>query len=250
MKKILSTLKEKWTEYLIEVTVIVLGIWGAFALESWNEDNAKHELEIKILREIQSNIIKDFDDHNGNLFHLNKMQNGSNHLLDFMNGKESWNDSLAIHIGNLMLFPDFSPVKSGYELMAANPEARIQNDSIRKNISYLYGSSYFWVEKRIAYNQENATKYYNDIVVQLFDDFYYTKIDLSKNIGNNSPSGFNLKGLPHDKKALQSNKQLRSVILYYRAQINFFITHYKRRLKLAYIIIDQLEDEINYLESI
>jgi hypothetical protein len=57
MKRILTTLSQKWPEYLLEVLVLVVGIYGAFALERWNETRKEQE---EILNYIQS-IKKDLE---------------------------------------------------------------------------------------------------------------------------------------------------------------------------------------------
>ena len=58
MKRILSTLKEKWPEYLLEILVLIIGIYGAFALESWNQERIDSNKEIEYLDQINKEFKK------------------------------------------------------------------------------------------------------------------------------------------------------------------------------------------------
>jgi hypothetical protein len=52
MKRLLSTLSQKWPDYLIEGAVITVSILGAIALENWNDDRKDRIKEKVFLEEI------------------------------------------------------------------------------------------------------------------------------------------------------------------------------------------------------
>lgn len=59
MKRILTTLSQKWPEYLLEVLVLIIGIYGAFALDSWNEDRKQSQVKETYLNSLIEDLTKD-----------------------------------------------------------------------------------------------------------------------------------------------------------------------------------------------
>jgi hypothetical protein len=59
MKRILTTLSQKWPEYLLEILVLIIGIYGAFALESWNESRKEQEEILNYIQSIKKDIEAD-----------------------------------------------------------------------------------------------------------------------------------------------------------------------------------------------
>ena len=158
MKKILETLKQKWTEYLLEIIVITLGILGAFSLNNWNEQRK----EISLQKHFYKIILHDAE---GNLEDLAEATalakhriNTGNRLLRRLDSKhgpnvEINNDELLFltnlgldtipeigkMISDLRLVWVFDPRKSAYEEMKFSSNLSIIRDKeLREKIIEFY----------------------------------------------------------------------------------------------------------------
>ena len=110
MKRILTTLSQKWPEYLLEIFVLIIGIYGAFAVENWN-DQRKQRVEEKAL---YRQLILDYE---ANLDQLNQKMElhrrcvKSGFLIhDAMDVKIGNLDSLLIYLSVLSIDATFDPI--------------------------------------------------------------------------------------------------------------------------------------------
>lgn len=112
MKKILEILKLKWAEYLVEVIAIVIGILGAFALESWNETQIDHDRADNILKQIQDDIILDKRTLESDINWTNQFLETLWKLEDMSPDKLP--DSLSYLLENAYRITEWSPIVTGY----------------------------------------------------------------------------------------------------------------------------------------
>ena len=62
MRKIFETLKQKWTEYLLEILVITIGILLAFTLNNYSVAQNEKTLEIKLYENLLTSLSSDSKD--------------------------------------------------------------------------------------------------------------------------------------------------------------------------------------------
>ena len=104
MKKILDLLKEKWGEYVLEILVITIGIFGAFILNDWNEKRKEKEKFLILTEQLYNSIYTDIL----SFENTQKFTSEQIHLIDkYLNFRDKkvikkilLNYFILIHMGN------------------------------------------------------------------------------------------------------------------------------------------------------
>lgn len=176
MKRILSTLKVKWPEYILEILVITLGILGAYALEDWSSDRKLKETEIKILKEIKANLALDLIDLNINREGHVENLNG----LDSLKKAKEYQLSKE-RVGRIIFngFRDYiyTPQQSAIQTLTSKGVDLISDDSLRIDILRLYD---FYTTSLVKVEEQyQPSQFTNDFVY--LQNQYYIRMDISPN---------------------------------------------------------------------
>lgn len=138
MKRIFSTLSDRWPEYLLEILVITIGILGAFALNNWNESRKARVLEIKAYQEIHDDLLNSKVDLENDIEAQLKAIQEAAKLRDHILLKKEHHDTLAMWLEWIDFDNQFFPKTTGYLSLQSLGINILTNDTIRQHITGLY----------------------------------------------------------------------------------------------------------------
>jgi len=143
MIKILETLKRKWSEYLLEIIVIMIGILGAYALNNWNEWRKDRAREISTLENLAENLELNINRIDIRLELLQRDHRSGQIIFAILKSKNDKIDSIGFHFHQaLMNNVRLVLTQAGYEALKNIGFDIIRNKSLKKEIINLFENTY------------------------------------------------------------------------------------------------------------
>ena len=188
MKRILNTLSQKWPEYLLEILVLIIGIYGAFAVENWNESRKEKEKEKIALTQLVVELRQDAE-------WLNQLKELSYKrkigLQAIASNENSALDSLSFFINR---YAQFKGVNSKYlGMKSSNELSIISNESLRNSITKYYEITYREMGDWIDYQKEYVSTQVEPFITEKIPLDQYERSDIEE--VNRQLRGFHLNNL-------------------------------------------------------
>jgi hypothetical protein len=241
MKRILSILKEKWPEYILEILVLIIGIYGAFELSNYGETQTRKRTELEILKSCKTELMADLAEINWNIGELQKSHKALSLILGLLENDGSYHDSLRSHFNYTLLPMHFVHSSSSFETAKSRGLDIISNTDIRTKLISLYDSQYDFFLQAEAEELAEVQYGMRHIFPGRFEEAYNYP---------NSDNTFSGSMIPTDFESLKTDQEYLFFIKTQRnrttSYINFF---YENMRKSVSSMIQDLDQEINRLDS-
>jgi hypothetical protein len=201
----------KYMRYAIgEIVLVVIGILIALAINNWNEEKNKHQVEIISLKEVINNLQMDANDLNYNLATDSLTLKSLQSVLLCISTAIPYNDTLAADFGRISYFTNFMNNKSAYENLKSEGFNIINNDSLRFLIVEYYDhTSKVLVNVENEFINKNENLFIKPFMIRNFDYASMFK-----------------PAYPNDYEALLKNPEFKSIV-------STKIEHYKWKMQLS-----------------
>lgn len=236
MKRILTTLKEKWPEYLLEILVLIIGIYGAFSLEEWAQDRAIEQKELELLGGILVDLEKDLEDNAFNIKWNQRSITAHENVLAYLKDEKPIDDSTSYYFGNLYGAVHFVAHSSSFESLQSFGLDRVKNKDLRNQIS----AHYSWYINHVQYLEihDDHKLQYEALVPQILE-----KLDHYEVLNNERVLSFNAR--PIDQTQLERDFSFINSLLYNKTMKVYMLSVYELQKVKIEKLKQSIEAELN-----
>lgn len=169
MKIIFKTFKEKWPEYFLEILVITLGILGAFALNSWNDNRKAKDVQ----RQTVARMIDDLESDQRRYQYLQRRMEDRRSrcdsvltLFDQQRTVEDRKAIIGVHLINFFLVE--ANTTTYEEMLNTGRIYALGDDKLRSRITRYYNL----VNKWSTYVEKGNNQLRDRMIQQVYGDYW------------------------------------------------------------------------------
>ncbi|MFC3879762.1 DUF6090 family protein [Algoriphagus namhaensis] len=163
-----------------EIFLVVIGIIIAVNINNWNEQRKAKTQEIKTLKELKSALQADLVDIEFNINWHESARNACEIILEVIDKKIPYTDSLAYHFGSMTRFSQFLPDLGTYETIKASGLGLITNDSLRLEAAHYYEND---IKHALGYEAINRSLF--PLNMEIYRKHFYVQELLNSGIPKN-----------------------------------------------------------------
>lgn len=249
MKQIWQHLKKKWIKYLFEIMAIIIGIFGAFTLDKWNQDRLDRKEEILILKEISGDLAASLDVLNDNLRSKLNGLKAMKIVIHQLTYDLPFHDSLNRYFYNLAagtipVFPS-----SGFGTLKSKGIGLVSNPELRRNIIGMFEQKLPGLTNGIQYDSRmRHEQYLNSAYIEKFtllsrDLGDPVQDNILKNLGTNAVA------VPMDYNQLIRDQQYENLVREMYNNNLWMVKYENEILKNIKVLKDEVDEEIDRLSS-
>lgn len=230
--------KNRFTTYLLyaigEIVLVVIGILLAVNINDWKHAADDSELEIKILKEIKTDLKNDLDEIRNELKNYEYIQNGDSTLIAFYHSSQPFTDSLGSLVYMYEISPHFNPLNGGYQLLKTKGIDLIENDQLRLAINSYYEQALPYYRK---YENERIQIILSEMVPFNNDFFQLERFPTT-------PFWKSWKRMPFDENALRKEQKWLAIIQKSKNLASLLINKGQSHERTIMALIQSIEKEL------
>lgn len=238
-KLLFSNKTVRYLKYALgEIALIIIGILVALYLNNLNQDQQTLALEVKLLKELKSNLEHSIISFNRSIESEKDYLHANELILEFLDNRKPYNTELDKAFGIYFWTVTTNPVRGGYDFLKSKGIDLITNDSLRNKISFVFETEFSIIktENEVWSNnlQQNISYPYH---VEHFRKYVFNN---NNNIELAKP--FNYEELLEDNKFKSINTEIISNRKWNINGLEKLITESRQ-------LIQQIEAELHKLEN-
>jgi hypothetical protein len=248
MKQIWQHLKNKWIKYLFETIAIIIGIFGAFSLDNWNNSRLDRKEEILILKEISRDLSAGLDEINASISQDKSTMQNLKIVIQQMTNDLPYHDSLNQYFYNLVSFDQPVIPSSAFATLKSKGFGLISNSNLRRDLVEMFEQRLPKLSESLIYDSRLRHEQYH--LTAYIEKFSILSRDLGDPIDDNyiESLGTNSVAVPVNYDELIKDQKYENLLreIYNNSK---WMTNYKNNVSMSMkILIDDIEEEVARLQ--